>query len=356
MRFQTKKLSYSFQYFIVQMWSRLTKYIFSVFILMTVSAVTLRAQFRTEAFQQTYNDPGDTLSTNDTTEKIFSFKEFFGGLGHKNTMKAGTLFAGSIFLPGSSQIYNRDYWKLPIVYGGIGTLAGFGGYYMHRYNRASHKYSQWESMKLDYESQYKMPFPLDAPQVSQRDKNLGTWLLAGAGLVYWASLMDGVACYQSDKSPDPGRATVYSILLPGLGQIYNGELYKVPIYWGGLAVCGYFLYTNDVNYKRYKRIHNEATSSDPEIAGNCPIPGETAKYYRDVYRRYRDYSIVATVLVYLLQVIDANVFSYMQDFEVDDNIISLNISPAVISPDCSFAMRTAVPGTNAFGVKLGLRF
>lgn len=326
------------------------------FIFLTAFSFSGKAQFRTEAFQQDYSSPGDTLDVNDTTDKIFSFKEFFGGLAHKNTMKAGTMFAGSIFLPGSSQIYNKDYWKLPIVYGGIGTFAGFGGYYLNRYNVAAKRYSRWETMKNTYESQFYEPFPVEAPTVNRRDKTLGTWLLVGAGVMYWGSLLDGAICYKSDKAIDPGRATVYSILLPGLGQIYNGEFYKVPIYWGGLVVCGYFLHTNDLNYKRYKRIHNQATSSDPSVSANVPISGETAKYYRDVYRRYRDYSIVATALVYLLQVIDANVFSYMQDFEMDDNIISMNISPTVITPDCNYAMRTPAVGQTAFGVRIGFNF
>ena len=139
---------------------------------------------------------------------------------------------------------------------------------------------------------------------------------------------------------------------------YNGELYKVPIYWGGLLVSTHLLVNFNTNYKRFKRIHNEATSPDPEISGNTPIDGETAKWYRDVYRRYRDYSIVATVAVYLLQVLDANVFAYMHDFEVTDDI-SMNVEPALISPYNEYAMNVgpvARPAGNAVGMRVGIRF
>ena len=85
-----------------------------------------------------------------------------------------------------------------------------------------------------------------------------------------------------------------------------------------------------------------------------PISGETAKWYRDVYRRYRDYSIVATIAFYLLQVIDANVFAYMHDFQVDDNI-TMDISPTVIAPDNAYALQSN-PADNAIGLRLGLRF
>ena len=88
-------------------------------------AVSSHAQFKEEAFQQSYNEEG-TYNPADTTAKLFSFKEYFGGLAHKNTIPIANMFAGSIVLPGTAQIYNGDYWKLPIVYGGLGALAGTG--------------------------------------------------------------------------------------------------------------------------------------------------------------------------------------------------------------------------------------
>ena len=339
------------------MHGRVIRYIFAFIVLLTGFAVEGNAQFKEEAFQQTYNDNVDSTAVADTADKLFSFKEWSQGLAHKQTIKIGTMFAGSAFAPGTAQIYNKDYWKLPIVYGGIGALAGTGGYYLHRYKKSQKAFTAFEADKLAFETEYGTPYPYEAPMVDTRSKKLGTWLLAGAGLVYWGSLLDGVACYQSDRYPLPGRATIYSALLPGLGQIYNGELFKVPIYWGGLLVSTHLLVNYNTNYKRFKRIHNEATNPDPEISANAPIDGETAKWYRDVYRRYRDYSIVATALVYLLQVIDANVFAYMHDFEVTDDI-SMNIEPALISPYNEYAMHTGPNSStgNAVGMRVGIRF
>jgi hypothetical protein len=204
------------------------------------------------------------------------------------------------------------------------------------------------NLKTAYETENGTEYPFAAPAIDMKSKKTGTWLMVGAGIVYWGTLLDGVISYESDTNPDPGRATLYSLLFPGLGQIYNGELFKVPIYWGCLLGSTYFLTTYNTNYKRFKRIHNEATSPDPSVSSGVPISGETAKWYRDVYRRYRDYSIVATIAFYMLQVIDANVFAYMHDFEVDDNI-SMNIEPAVIVPDNAYAMHSV-------GLKLGIRF
>lgn len=332
---------------------RLPKYISALLVCLIGITDFCHAQFKEKAFSQTYNQ-GDTTALADTTDKLFSFKEYFGGLSHKNSMKIGTMFAGAVVLPGTAQIYNKDYWKLPVVYGGIGAFAGSGGYYLHRYSKSKKAYDNFLAEKEAFESESGLPYPHQAPAIDYQAKTTGTWLMAGAGLMYWGSLMDGVVCYQADRHPHPGRATLYSVLLPGLGQIYNGELYKVPIYWGGLLVSVHFLTTNNLNYKRFKRIHNEATSPDGTYDG--PVSAETAKWYRDVYRRYRDYSIVATAAVYLLQVIDANVFAYMHDFEVTDDI-TMNIEPTIIAPDNAYAInRPYGAGQNAFGLRLGIRF
>lgn len=335
---------------------RLVKYILLLIICLTGFSARSSAQFKEDAFSQTYAT--DTTAAADTADQLFSFKELFDGLSHKDEMRIGTMLIGSMILPGSAQIYNKDYWKLPIVYGGIGALAGTGGYYMHKYKQSQKTYDKYMEVKLNYENLYGSDFPFEAPALDLKSKNTGTWLLMGAGLVYWGSLMDGVVNYHPDRQPHAGRATIYSALLPGLGQIYNGELFKVPIYWGCLMGSVHFLTTNNTNYKRFKRIHNEATSTDPAVSGNVPIDAETAKWYRDVYRRYRDYSIVATAAFYLLQIIDANVFAYMHDFEVSDDI-SMGVEPAVISPYNEYAMVSTPSfgiGQNAIGLRLGLRF
>lgn len=332
----------------------ITRLIILTLVFLAGASADVYAQFKEEAFSQTYNEKGDSTAVADTSDKLFSFKEFFGGLAHKNEIKIGAMTAGSLIFPGASQIYNRDYWKLPIIYGGLGALAGSGGYYLHRYTKSKKLYDSYMSDRAVFESiSPGQIYPFPEPAIDYKAKTTGTWLMVGAGLVYWGSLMDGVVCYQTNKDPHPGRATLYSLLLPGLGQIYNGELFKVPIYWGCLLGSVHFLMNNNTNYQRFKRIHNEATT-DPDYSES--ISGETAKWYRDVYRRYRDYSIVATVLFYVLQVIDANVFAYMHDFEVSDDI-SVNIEPAVIAPGNAYAIHTGNAGMqNAIGLRMGIRF
>lgn len=267
------------------------------------------AQFKEDAFKQSYND--DPAAAADSVDMVFSFKEFFGGIKHTEEPKIGTMFAGSMVFVGAQQMYNRDYWKLPLIYSGLASTIGAGIWC----NKNGH-------------SEYSKYF------------------FIGAGLIYWGTLMDGCIGYKPDDYPLPGEATIYSLLCPGLGQIYNHEGWKLPIYWGGMIGGLHFYLTNKRNYNRFRNIYMEATNTDVEYTG--PIQAETAKYYRDVYRRYRDYSVLTIAGVYVLQIIDANVFAYMHDFEITDDV-ACSISPTVLLPDTQFAVFDGGFGGSSFG-------
>lgn len=335
------------------MQNRIYKYIFAFLFCFIGFAVDSSAQFKEEAFKQTYNEASDSTAVTDTAAKLFSFKDWAGGMSHKHSIKVGTMFMGSIFMPGTAQYYNKDYWKMPIFYAGMGAFAGTGGYYMHKYVKTKKAYDMYQADKEAFELNFgRIEYPFEPPVLDIDSKKKGTLLLLGAGLFYWGSLLDGVICYESESEPNPGRAALYSALLPGLGQIYNGEYFKVPIYWGCLLGSTHFLMNNNTNYLRFKRIYSEASLEN----NSSPISGETAKWYRDVYRRYRDYAIVATALFYMLQILDANVFAYMHDFEVNDDI-SMGLEPTIITPYNAYAINTSNRyGQNAFGFKLGLTF
>ncbi|MBQ8060403.1 MAG: hypothetical protein IJ205_00455 [Bacteroidales bacterium] len=298
-----------------------------------------KAQFKEEAFNQSYNNPADSLASRDSVDQMWSFKEFFHGVAkHDSTLKIGSMFAGSTVFIGAEQFYNKQYWKIPVIYAGIGTGIGMG----IKYNK------QYKASKRAYDAAYEAD-PETTLVIDDNARRMSNYMFAAAGLVYWGGLMDGVVNYKRDVKNQAGKATIYSILLPGLGQAYNGEYWKIPIYWGAMIGSYHYWATNNTNYKRYKRIHNEATAEDSTYEGL--IPAERALYYRNAFRRFRDYSMVALVGSYLLQVIDANVFSYMQDFEVNDDL-SMRVGPAVI-PQCN---EYALLGNSALGLKVGFTF
>ena len=279
-------------------------------------AVDASAQFRSDAFNQQYND--DNPADQDSTEVLFSLKDYFAGLKHEKEIGIGTLCGGSAVFLGGCQIYNRQTWKLPIVYGAIGGTLGAGIYLNTRGNHQAAKYC-----------------------------------FIGTGLAYWATMMDGVINYRPNDYPHPGTATLYSILVPGLGQIYNHDYWKLPVYLGAIGFAIHYYSDCQTNYLRFRNIYLQA--NDPDVAYTGPITGEQALYYRNVYRRYRDYSVLAIAVLYLLQVIDANVFSYMHNFEVDGDI-ALKVAPTVIAPQMQFASANPVSQQAAFGLRLGLSF
>lgn len=316
--------------------SRLLKTLI-VCVVMMFAAPMAHAQFKTEAFSNGFGSEGEAAPA-DSAESLFSFREYFAGIAHKQELKLGTMAAGSAIFVGGNQIYNKQYWKLPIVYASLGTTLGGGLYYKNQYQKSLDAYNA--AFELDPETKL-------TPDANA--KKMSTILLAGAALSYWGTMMDGVISFKTDNRHHAGKATMYSILVPGLGQVYNGEYWKIPIYWGALSTSYAFYTKNKVSYERFRNIYNEATTPNSGYSGS--ISAQTALYYRNIYRRYRDYSVLAIAASYLLQVIDANVFSYMQDFEVDDDI-SMDVRPTVITPDSQFAFG----GNTAFGFSVGLRF
>ena len=317
--------------------SRLAYFLLTLALLVAFAPMA-RAQFKSEAFSNGFG--GDDVAPADSAEAMFSLREYFAGLRHKQELKIGTLAGGSAGFIGGQQIYHKQYWKLPVIYGGLGATLGGGFYYRNQYKTSLRAYEEAFAAN-----------PETTLTVDEKAHRLSNYLFAGSALIYWGTMMDGVITFPTDNPHHAGKATMYSVLFPGLGQAYNGEYWKIPIYWGVLIGAVHYLDVNHTNYKRFKRIHNEAT--DPESGYSASISASTALYYRDVYRRYRDYSILAVAAAYLLQVVDANVFSYMQDFEVSDDI-SMQIRPAVLAPDTQYAFSGG--GSTAFGVSFGLRF
>ena len=246
---------------------------------------------------------GDTTAVTDSLQG-FSLRRLVRGYARRDTLTPGYMLLGTAIIPGAGQIYNRDYWKVPVIYAGIG--AGVGG-------------AIWSNRKYHETGETKY-------------KTLRTAGYVTAGLFYWGQMLDATFSYKTDVHvPVPAKSTIYSLLLPGLGQANNGDWWKIPIWTGGLIGCAYAYHFNDMQYRRFRYIVKMDENKE-ETGYTGAISGSQAKVYRDSYRRYRDYSVLATILVYALNVIDANVFAYMSDFDVNDNIAWLEVQPALIQP------------------------
>ncbi len=302
-------------------------------VLMLLAAFPSRGQGIFKQNSSMTGVPGENVTTSDYKEdeneneadtlQGFSFKHLTRGLHHKEPLKPGYALLGSVIMPGRIQIYNKDYWKVPLVFAGIGGGIGGGLYFNEKYHQTG-------------------------------DKKFATYrtlCYAGAALTFWGQMLDGVACLPDSRPPDPGKAAVFSALLPGLGQAYVGDWWHIPIWYGGLGVCAYTLHLNQMQYNRYKYIYMLASDKDSGYSGHINVTQATT--YKDLYHRYRDYSVVATILVYALNIIDANVFAYMKDFNVSDDL-SLNVEPALIENLDNYYLPS--PSAPSFGINMSLKF
>jgi hypothetical protein len=134
-----------------------------------------------------------------------------------------------------------------------------------------------------------------------------------------------------ENKHDPHKATIRSAIIPGWGQAYNHEYWKIPIVYGALAIpASLFVYNNKWYQKTkdaYEILVNNDTARfdeiDPKLEGLSP---ETLQYYRNNFRKNRDYSVLFFLLVWGLNVADATVFAHLKDFNVSDNL-SMRIQP-----------------------------
>jgi hypothetical protein len=130
----------------------------------------------------------------------------------------------------------------------------------------------------------------------------------------------------------PGRATLYSALLPGLGQAYNKKYWKIPLLYAGFAAMGYFIKTNNDRYMVFQKAI-PAFANDPNLRTytieNREFTLDNILIIKDGYRRNRDLSIIFTSIIYILNILDANVDAHLFYFNVNDNL-SLRLQPAYI--------------------------
>jgi hypothetical protein len=140
----------------------------------------------------------------------------------------------------------------------------------------------------------------------------------------------------------PGKAALYSAVFPGLGQIYNRKYWKLPIVYGGFGTLVYFIDRNNRYYTDLKR-----GLIDPEydlIYYDFELTPDQMERGKDLYRRWRDLSIILTVGFYALQIIDATVDAYLFDWDVSEDI-SFRLEPSSLS----------LPGPERISHSLGVR-
>lgn len=167
-----------------------------------------------------------------------------------------------------------------------------------------------------------------------------------------AQVIDADTVSVQEKKPgeeevhSPRKATIYSAILPGLGQAYNRKYWKIPLIYIGFGAIGYFIDWNNDNYQFNKKAYTHLTDDDPNT--NAFMEVEAVKYYdlenpthfqnfrdglvkrQDYYRRNRDLLIISFVGFYGLNIIDASVDAHLFNFDISDDL-TLNWEPSMLN-------------------------
>jgi hypothetical protein len=158
---------------------------------------------------------------------------------------------------------------------------------------------------------------------------------------------------EEEEIHSPRKATIYSAVLPGLGQVYNKRYWKVPLIYIGFGAIGYFINWNNENYQLFRIGYDHLTDQNPETQDYLKIEAVRRNNYnldnptefnnlktalsrqQDYYRRNRDLLIISFVGFYGLNIIDASVDAHLFDFDISDDL-TLKWEPSMMNFDNNF--------------------
>lgn len=261
----------------------------------------------------------------------------------------------STVLPGYGQVYNKQYWKLPILYGTLGAgLALFINENRH-YRPIKRAYDQLTLYSTDRDP------ALDILQTKMIRSNTRRQLYLGVSIAsYFYFLGDAAVNYTTNDVSNVKKATTLACICPGAGQIYNKSYWKVPFVVGGFASMIYCIDWNNRGYQRFKKAYSLRAAYDDNTEAfpngspdefNGRIPAKTLKSYKDSYRRNRDLCIIITAGLYVLQIVDAHVDAHLKDYDISDDL-SMNLEPLIDYP-----FIPAVGGNRpVFGFNMSINF
>lgn len=143
--------------------------------------------------------------------------------------------------------------------------------------------------------------------------------------------------------PNPKKAGLYSAILPGAGQLYNHDYWKIPVIYAGIGVAGYFFVNNLDKYQSYRKAYigriNNPYPTDQYV--NIYSSDQLQQLQND-YNKYLDLTVMLSALGYGLQVLDAITSAHLKNFDISRDI-SLRCRPVL------------VPGGAGMGIVMNFR-
>lgn len=153
----------------------------------------------------------------------------------------------------------------------------------------------------------------------------------------------------TDGYPNPRKAALMSLVVPGSGQAYNKKWWKVPIVYATLGGLVWLEVTNVRTYREYRDNYKLLADGDPATNPTDPayasVDQTTLKSARDTYRRYVDQSSLILGLAYLLTATDAFVDAHLHNFDTSDDLglrFRPKAQPSGLGPVFGIAMQVDI--------------
>jgi hypothetical protein len=261
----------------------------------------------------------------------------------------------SAVLPGYGQIYNKQYWKLPILYGTLGASIGFALQQNNVYKPLKTRYNELIANGLYRTEELNQ---VQGDMIRSNTKRQLLWGAAIASYIYF--LGDAAVNYSTNEVSSVRKATTLSLICPGAGQVYNKSYWRVPIVLGGMASMVYVVDWNNRGFKRFKTAYALRADFDfnpgnyPEGESKDEFRGRYSATYlknlRDSYRRNRDLCLIMTAALYAFQAVDAHVDAHLKDFDVSDDL-SVRLDPMF-----DYQYSNNYGASPVFGVNLNVTF
>lgn len=261
----------------------------------------------------------------------------------RDTISAGNLTMLS-FVPGLGQVYNRQWWKLPVFYAGIGGFATAGLLFNNSY----------KTYKADYLRAVDLNLPREMKDLAQsrmaRAGSSRTLFFSMAAATYLYSVADATFNYRGKVNPIR-KATTLAAIFPGMGFVYTKTYWRIPIYYGGFIAVATVIDYNNRNYQRYKRAYNALTDGNPATKDefNGHYSPEMILNARNAYRRDRDLAIIGMAAIYVLSIVDTHVIATLKNWDISDDL-SINVEPTIINNNLE--RTSSVPQGYGMAVKI----
>lgn len=135
---------------------------------------------------------------------------------------------------------------------------------------------------------------------------------------------------------DPVKAALYSAALPGLGQAYNGQYWKIPLIYGGLMGFAHMINRNNKLYNQFRSAQIAISSRRPDLEN--PFDEFAEGVYSEAsinrnaerFRRNRDYMMILAGAFYLINIAEAHIAAHLKEFDINEEL-SLKLTPSLQS-------------------------